>query len=82
MKLYHCTDAGEEIDHAGFWDSMLPSERAGVFLREQPTLPGMFAFEIDVPEDLAAYYRCSDEAGEWCIPAALLNVLPRRRLDL
>jgi hypothetical protein len=81
LKLYHCTDAGDEIEHEGFWDSMFPAERGGVFLRDQPTLAGMFAFEIDVPDNLAAYYRAPDGAAEWCVPATLLNVMPRKRIE-
>jgi hypothetical protein len=82
MKLYHCTDAGDEVEHEGFWDSMYSGERSGVFLRAEPTLAGMFAIEVEVPDDVAAYYRESSADSEWCVPAALLNVLPRRRVDL
>jgi hypothetical protein len=81
MKLYHCTDAGDEIQSEGFWDSMASGPRGGVFLRDQPTFAGVFAFEIDVPDELAEQYRAADGAAEWCIPAALVNMMPRRRID-
>ena len=81
MKLYHCTDAGDELDRDGFMDTSFGDSYRGVFLSDRPVQIGMFAIEVEVPEDVASVYRADLGPAEWCIPADILNALPRRRLE-
>jgi hypothetical protein len=80
MKLYHCTDAGDELEREGFLDSFLAEPKHGVFLSDRPAQIGMFTIEVDVPDDLAAAYLADARTREWCIPAEVLNIMPRRRV--
>ena len=84
MKLYHCTDAGDEVARDGFWDSFLFDSHSlrGVYFAARPQQCGMYTFEVDMPDELAAAFRSSEAPDEWCVPSSIANAMPRRRLAL
>lgn len=94
MKFYHVTrrQTAHEIEQQGFKDAQGCSADEqpvrGVWVAARPLIAecgfeDAAVFELDLPEDgLRQYALPRDPKGyrQWCVPASLVNGVPRRRL--
>lgn len=92
MRLYHRTDAADDIVAHGFRDGagsyLTTSQHTGVWISDLPLDEGEGAtgealFALDIEEALIADYEWIEEGKsyrEWLVPAALLNDRAEARL--
>jgi hypothetical protein len=94
VKVYHVahTAAADEIMRHGFRDietsvGTTPLWLAGVFVSDEPlaVTEGDDVIEVVLPDSAPLENELIEaDRGyrEWCVPAAVLNQCPRRRLDM